>query len=162
MADDILRAELLALLAGEGAHMPLEDAVADFPERAMNERPPNVAYSPWQLLEHIRITQWDILDYIRNRAYRELSWPEGYWPAADATTTAEGFAATVAATVADRRALHDLVADPATDLLAVIPGTPDHTILREIRIVADHTAYHVGEFAVLRQVMGTWPADRPA
>jgi hypothetical protein len=162
MATDVLRAQLVELLAGEGAHMSLEEAVAGFPESGMNVRPPNVSYSPWQLLEHIRIAQADILDYIRNRSYRELSWPEGYWPAPDATATAEGWFATVAAIAADQQALHDLVADPATDLFAVIPGTPGHTILREVRVVADHTAYHVGEFAVLRQVMGTWPADRPA
>jgi hypothetical protein len=148
---DLLRAELLQLLAGEGARMPLDEAVAGFPESALNVRPPNVSYTPWQLLEHVRIAQWDILDYIRNRAYVEPSWPEDYWPAPDATATAE-----------DGRALHDLVADPATDLFAVIPGTPGHTILREVRVVADHTAYHVGEFAILRQVMGTWPAGRPA
>jgi hypothetical protein len=159
---DVMRAELLELLAGEGARMPLDEAVADFPESALNLRPPNVSYTPWQLLEHVRIAQWDILDYIRNRAYVEPSWPEGYWPAPDATATAEDFATTVAALAADGRALHDLVADPATDLFAVIPGTPGHTFLREVRVVADHTAYHVGEFAILRQVMGTWPAGRPA
>lgn len=160
MVFDILRAELVALLAGEGAHMPLDAAVADFPESALNVRPPNVSYTPWQLLEHIRITQWDILDYIGNRAYHEPAWPDDYWPAPDATATADEFAATVSAIAADQRALQALVADPATDLMATIPGTPGHTILREVRVVSDHTAYHVGEFAVLRQVMGTWPAGR--
>ena len=159
---DILRHELLELLAARGAHMPLDEAVAAFPGEAINARPPNVTYTPWQLLEHIRLAQWDILDYITNRAYRELSWPEGYWPAPDATATPDEFARTVAAIRADQQALHDLVADPATDLLATIPGTPGHTILREIRLLADHNAYHVGEFAILRQVMGTWPAGRPA
>lgn len=159
---DVLRSELLELLAGDGAHMPLDEAVAAFPESALNVRPPNVPYTPWQLLEHVRIAQRDILDYIRDRAYVEPSWPEGYWPAPDSTASADDLAATVAAIAADRRALHDLVADPGTDLFAVIPGTPGHTILREVRVVADHTAYHVGEFAILRQVMGTWPAGRPA
>lgn len=157
---DILRDELLDLLAGQGAHMPLDEAVADFPEYAINVRAPNVTYTPWQLLEHIRIAQHDIVEYITNRAYLEPSWPEEYWPAPDATTTPAGFAATVAAFQADQQALHDLVADPATDLLATIPGTPGHTILREVRLVADHNAYHVGEFAILRQVGGTWPAGR--
>jgi hypothetical protein len=157
---DVLREQLLELVAGQGAHMPFDEAVAGFPEGAMNRRPPAVPYTPWHLLEHIRIAQRDILEYITNRAYLEPSWPEEYWPARDATTTPEGWAATVAAFQTDQRALRDLVADPATDLLAAIPGTPGHTILRQVRLVGDHNAYHIGEFAILRQVMGTWPPDR--
>jgi hypothetical protein len=160
MADDILRQQLLQLLDGRGAHMPFEAAVAEFPDEAINRRPPNVPYTPWHLLEHIRIAQADILDYIRNRAYLAPNWPEEYWPARDALATPQQFAGTIARFEADRAALHDIVADPATDLLAVIPDTPGHTILREIRVIADHNAYHVGEFAILRQVMGTWPAGR--
>jgi hypothetical protein len=114
------------------------------------------------LLEHIRIAQADILDYIRNRNYLAPDWPEEYWPARDATAGPQQFAETIARFLADRAALHDLVADPATDLLAVIPNTPGHTILREIRVLADHNAYHVGEFAILRQVMASWPEDRVA
>jgi hypothetical protein len=157
---DILREQLLALLDGRGAHLPFEAAVADFPDEAINRRPPNVSYTPWHLLEHIRIAQHDMLDYIRNRAYLAPAWPEEYWPALDATATPAQFAATVTAFRADRAALHALVADPSTDLLATIPNTPGHTVLREIRLIGDHNAYHVGEFAILRQVMGTWPPDR--
>jgi hypothetical protein len=160
MSRDDLRRELLEMLAGHGAHMPLDEAVADFPDDAINARPPNVPYTPWHLLQHIRIAQHDILEYITSRAYLEPSWPEEYWPARDAATTPAGFAATLAAIRADAGVLRAIVADPATDLLAPIPGTPGHTILREIRLVADHNAYHVGEFAILRQVMGTWPAGR--
>ena len=157
---DVLREQLLALLDGRGAHMPFDAAVADFPDDAINRRPPNVPYTPWHLLEHIRIAQSDILDYIVNRTYLAPTWPEEYWPALDATATPEQFSQTIAAFKADREVLHSLVADPATDLLATIPNTPGHTILREVRVVADHNAYHVGEFAILRQVMGTWPRDR--
>jgi hypothetical protein len=155
-----IREQLLELLEGRGAHMPFEAAVADFPPEAINQRAPKVAVTPWHLLEHIRIAQRDILDYIRDRAYLAPSWPEEYWPAPDARATADEFAATVQAIVDDRSALHDLIADPATDILAEIPDTPGHTILREIRILSDHAAYHIGEFAILRQVMGTWPASR--
>ena len=158
---DVLREQLLALIDGRGAHMPFDAAVADFPDDAINRRPPNVAYTPWHLLEHVRIAQRDILDYMRDRAYLAPAWPEEYWPARDATATPEQFAATIEAFRADRAALHDLVANPATDLLAPIPNTPGHTILREARLVGDHNAYHIGEFAILRQVMGTWPPDRP-
>ena len=140
--------------------MPFDAAVADFPDDAINRRPPNVDYTPWHLIEHLRFTQADILDYIRNRTYIESDWPEAYWPAPDAAATPAEFARTVADFKADRAALRAIVADPATDLLATIPNTPGHTILREIRVVGDHNAYHVGEFAILRQVMGTWPPDR--
>jgi hypothetical protein len=157
---DAIRDQVLGLIDGRDARMPFEAAVAAFPDDAINRRPPNVAVTPWHLLEHIRIAQRDILDYIRDRAYLEPSWPDEYWPAPDATASPEEFARTVAAIRADQRELHDLVADPATDLLATIPGTPGHTILREMRIIADHNSYHVGEFAILRQVMGTWPPDR--
>jgi hypothetical protein len=159
---DILRDQLLELIDGQGAHLPFEAAVAGFPDQAINERPPNVPYTPWHLLEHIRIAQRDILEYIRDRAYLAPSWPEEYWPAGDATATPGQWTATIAGIRADQQALRDLVADPATDLVATISGTPGHTILREVRLVGDHNAYHLGEFAILRQVMGTWPAGREA
>jgi hypothetical protein len=155
-----VRAQLLEFIDARGAHMPFDAAVRDFPEAAINRRAPNVSYTPWHLLEHIRTTQFDILDYIRNRQYLAPNWPEEYWPAPDATATAAGFAHTVQQFKDDRAALRGLVAEPATDLFATIPDTPGHTILREIRVVGAHNAYHIGEFAILRQVMGTWPADR--
>ena len=160
MTSSELRAEALAILDAADAHMSFDHAVADFPERAMNARPPSVDYTPWQLLEHLRITQWDILEYIRNPDHVSPDWPIGYWPDRTATATPEGFAATVAAFRADLAALRELVADPSADLLAVLPDTPGHSVLREVRVVADHNAYHIGEFAILRQVMGSWPADR--
>ena len=161
MADrDVLREQLLQLIDGHGAHLPFDEAVKDFPPDAINRRAPNLPYTPWHLLEHIRTAQWDILDYIRNRAYLAPTWPDEYWPARDATATPEEFARTIESFRADGKALHDLVADPATDLLAAIPDTPGHTILREMRVAGAHNAYHIGEFAILRAVMGTWPADR--
>jgi DinB superfamily len=157
---DQIRRQLIELLEAEGAHMPFEAAVADFPAEGINMRVPDADYTPWHLLEHIRFAQVDILDYIRDRAYLEPTWPDEYWPPRDAIATPADFQATVDAFRRDRAALRDLVADPATDLFAVIPDTPGHTILREMRIIGAHNAYHIGEFAILRQVMGTWPADR--
>ena len=157
MHSDALRRQLTALLDGVGAHMPFEEAVADFPDEGMNRRPPNVDYTPWHLLEHLRLTQLDILEYVTDPDYKERAWPDAYWPAADATATREIFDATVRDFLADRAALRALVSDPSRDLFAVISGSPGHTLVREIRIDADHNAYHVGEFAILRQVMGTWP-----
>jgi hypothetical protein len=156
-ADATLRAQLIRLLEADDAHMRFEEAVADFPDDAINSRPPNVSYTPWHVVEHLRLTQWDILEYIRNPAWVSPDWPIGYWPDPSATATPEQFGDSVARFLADRTALRDLVADPAWDLTASIPHTPGHTLLREVLIVADHNAYHVGEFAILRQVMGTWP-----
>ena len=157
---DPLRVQLVRFIDGHDAHLPFDVAVRDFPADAVNRPAPNLPYTPWHLLEHIRTAQWDILDYVRNRAYLAPQWPDEYWPARDAVATATQFSDTVEAFRADQQALRDLVMDPATDLLAAIPGTPGHTILREIRIVGAHNAYHIGEFAVLRQVMGTWPGGR--
>jgi hypothetical protein len=159
MDDESLRRQLADLLAGNGAHMTFDEAVDEFPDDAINQRPPNVEYTPWHLLEHLRLTQADILDYLTNEAYVEPSWPADYWPARGAIATRSMFDETIRAFRTDLASLRALVLDPGRDLFAVIPGTPGHTLLREARIDADHNAYHVGEFAVLRQVMGTWPAD---
>ena len=158
---DLVRSQLIELLEATGAHMPFEAAVADFPAEAINRPMPGLpAYTPWRLLDHIRFAQWDILDYIRNRDYLESTWPDNYWPDPGATATAEQFAETIATFQRDRAALRELVQDRDIDLFAVIPNTPGHTIFREIRVVGAHNAYHIGEFAILRQAMGTWPANR--
>ena len=157
MDDDALRGQLAQLLDGVGAHMTFEDAVADFPDEAMNLRAPNVDYTPWHLIEHLRLTQADILDYVVNPDYVEIEWPADYWPASDATATRVEWDESVRGFLADNATLRAMAVDPGRDLFAVIPGTPGHTLIRDIRIDADHNAYHVGEFAILRQVMGTWP-----
>ena len=159
MADDPLRRQLLRLLDGVDAHMTFEEAVAAFPDEAMNDRPPNVDYTPWHLIEHLRLTQRDILEYVTNPAYVEREWPREYWPDPAETATRDTWDTTVGGFLADRSTLRGLIADETRDLFAVIAGTPGHTVFREVRIDADHNAYHVGEFAILRQVMGTWPPD---
>jgi hypothetical protein len=155
-----LRQQLAELLDGIGAHMPFEEAVAGFPDDAINVRASHVDYTPWHLLEHLRLTQADILDYVTDPDYVEPDWPAAYWPDRGAEATRAEFDATISAFLDDRAALRALLMDPDRDLLAVIPGTPGHTLMREIRIDADHNAYHVGEFAILRQIMGTWPVGR--
>ncbi len=156
--DAELRKQLLALLRGGNAHMPLEDAVADFPMEAANRQPPNVSYTPWHLLEHLRLTQWDILDFIRNPNYVYRKWPEDYWPAPGEQADAVKWRDTISRFQADQDALASIVQDPAVDLTADLAHAPGYNILREILVVSDHNAYHIGEFAILRQVMGTWPA----
>ena len=111
-------------------------------------------------LEHLRLTQLDILDYCRNPNYTPRPHPEGYWPARDAVATAADWARTCEVFLSDLDELIAIVEDPETDLYTKIPWGGEHTILREILIIADHNSYHVGELAIMRQVMGTWPATR--
>jgi hypothetical protein len=156
--DDVFRQQLLQLLRGGNAHMDLEQAIEDFPMEAINARPPNVPYSPWALLEHIRIAQWDILGFTRDPSHVSPEWPGGYWPPEGEEATPVKWAATVASLRSDMGALEAILQDPATDLYADLPHAEGYTVLREILLVADHNAYHLGEFAILRQVMGTWGA----
>ncbi len=122
----------------------------------MNTVFPNGAYTPWRLLEHLRLAQWDILDFIRNPEYREREWPREYWPPEDAQAREADWSQTIASFEHDMQEIQELVRDPRTDLHANIPWGTGQTVLREILLVADHNAYHIGEFAIMRQVMGTW------
>ena len=112
--------------------------------------------SPWYLLEHIRITQWDILEFVRDPDHVSPAWPEGYWPPKGQEAAGPRWQDTIQAFRSDMEALEAMVQDPATDLYAGLPHAAGYTVLREILLVADHNAYHIGEFAVLRQIMGTW------
>ena len=155
--DSALRTQLVNMLLKRQAHMLFEDAITNFPLDHINTRPPQVGYSFWHLLEHIRICQYDILDYIINPAYVAPHFPDDLWPAPETDTDSHGWDKTIQEFHADRQALVDIVQDPSTDLYAAIPhGWDSHNILREILVVADHNAYHMGEFAILRQVMGLW------
>ncbi len=154
-----VREQLVIGLRGADAHMTFEEAVADFPDAAINVRPPNVAYTPWHLVEHLRITQWDVLEYIRDPDHVSPEWPLGYWPDPSAETTPAAFRASVEGFLADRRDLEAIASDPGVDVLAPIPHAPRHTVARELRVIANHNSYHVGELAGLRQVTGSWGPD---
>jgi hypothetical protein len=154
--DQVLRRQILQLLNGRNAHYTFDDAVADFPLEAINRRPPNVPYTPWHLVEHLRIAQWDILEFMRNPGHVSPEWPKGYWPDPKATTNAAGWQQSLDRFRADLAAVEALVQDPDLDITAELPHAPGYTYLREFLLVGDHNAYHVGEFAILRQVMGTW------
>lgn len=160
--DQLLRDQLVILLRGGNAHMPFAEAVADFPEAAINIRPPRVDYTFWHLLEHLRITQADILDYLTNAGYQEPEWPAEYWPAREEQATKADWEQSVAAFNRDLEALVAIVADEKTDLTAGVPSNSEHTVLREILIVADHNAYHIGELAILRQSENAWGSARRA
>jgi DinB family protein len=155
-ADEKLRNQIVGLLRGGNAHMPFAEAVADFPEGMINLRPRNVPYSFWHLLEHLRLTQLDILEYVTSADYREKEWPRDYWPASDAEATKQQWDETIARFNRDLEQLIGIVSDKSTDLFAPVPSNPEHNLLREMLIVADHNAYHVGELGILRQVEGAW------
>src|SRR3712207_810906 len=128
--DMALREQLLKLLQGGQAHMTFDQAVVDFPLEHINRRAPHVPYSPWHLLEHLRITQRDILDFLRDQQYREPSWPDEYWPPRDQDADTDGWAGTIRAFQADLQALEALVGDATTDLYATVPHGQGQTILR--------------------------------
>jgi hypothetical protein len=157
MQDRIVREQLLALLRGGNAHQGFDQATADFPLDKINRRPPGLPYTPWRLLEHMRIAQGDILEFIRDPDYESPPWPEGYWPAEGEEADEARWRATIQALMADGQALQEMVADPETDLYASLPYGEEYTILREILVVCDHNAYHLGEFGLLREALGAWP-----
>lgn len=160
--DRSLRDHLLNLLAGKGAHLPFPAAVEGWPENLRGVRPPGAAHSAWMLVEHMRIAQWDILEYVRNPGHVSPTWPEGYWPPGETPPTAEAWEQSVAAFAADLASVQSLVDDPATDLLRPMAHTPGHTVLREVLLVADHNAYHLGQLVVLRRLLGAWHEPRRA
>jgi hypothetical protein len=161
MSDDrdaSLREHLLYLLRGGGAHVNFEDALKDFPEGLYNARAEGVPYTPWQLLEHMRIAQRDIVEFSRSAAHVSPAWPEGYWP--DKGTEADGAAwrRSVEQFRADLRAMEALVEAEANDLHACIPHGDGQTLLREALLVADHNAYHLGALVALRRMLEAAPA----
>jgi hypothetical protein len=159
ISESVIRDHLLELLRGGHAHMSFDDAVANFPTLSMNALIPQGTYSPWHLLEHLRLTQQDILEFLTNPEYRDRAWPEDYWPPRDATATPAQWQETIDGFHTDMAILQSMVQDPTLDLDAPIPHGTGQTPLREFLLVADHNAYHIGEFAILRQVMGTWPPN---
>jgi hypothetical protein len=152
-----LRKQLIALLKGGQAHATLADAVAQFPANRIGERPEGLPYSAWQLLEHMRITLHDLLEFVTNSEYVELEWPSGYWPEDQTPRKGESWNATVKAIQADMKSFEALVHSPDSNLYATIPwGKNGETLLREVLLAADHTSYHIGELIVLRRLLGIW------
>jgi hypothetical protein len=151
-----LRKHLLYLLGGKGAHLDFDQAIAGLPEKLRGARPAGVSHTPWRLLEHLRIAQWDILEFCRDAAHVSPAFPSGYWPAGDAPPDKGAWDRSAEAFRADLQAMRDLVSDPATDLFAVLPHGEGQTILREALLVADHNAYHLGQLVEVRRALGAW------
>ena len=152
----LLREHIIHLLKGGGAHLHFDDALKDFPAALRGTRAAGLPHTAWQLLEHLRIAQWDILEFSRNPKHQSPEFPEAYWPSSDAPPSAAAWDKSVKQFRADLSAMQDLVADAKTDLYARIPWGDGQTILREALLVADHNAYHLGELVMIRRLLGTW------
>lgn len=150
--------QLLALLQGGQAHAKLDDAAADFPVEMQGVVPANLPYSAWQLLEHLRIAQRDILDFSDPPAggYQHQKWPEAYWPKSPEPPSLGAWDETVAVIKADGESFRKLLTVPEVDLYAPFAWGEGQTLLREALLLADHNAYHTGELVVLRRLLGIW------
>jgi len=151
-----LREHLLYLLRGGGAHAGFDAAIKGLPAALSGKRPKGAAHSPWEILEHMRLAQWDILEFSRNPKYVPLEFPSGYWPKTAAPPSDRAWAKSVRAFRADLEAMCELVSAESTDLYAPIPHGDGQTILREALLVADHNAYHLGEMILMRRLLGVW------
>ena len=151
-----LRQHLRDLLLKGNAHLDFDKATAGLPVPLRGAKPPGVPHTPWRLVEHLRIAQWDILEFCRDPGHRSPDFPDGYWPEGDAPPDDLAWDRTCAAFRADLRAMADLTADPAVDLFARLPHGDGQTVLKEALLVADHNAYHLGELVVVRRALGAW------
>ncbi len=151
-----LREHIIYLLNGGGAHARFDDSVKDLPEELRGIRPEGLPHTAWMLLEHLRLAQWDILEFSRNSKYKSPEWPKGYWPKTEAPPSAAAWNNSIQQFRKNLKSMQDLVANPKTDLLARIPWGDGQTILREGLLVADHNAYHLGQLVDVRRLLGAW------
>lgn len=154
-----LREHVVELLSGGHAHVTLEDATADLPPQLRGAKPPGQPFTPWRLLEHVRISQWDIVEFTKSAKHVSPKWPAGYWPKSDAPPDASAWDQSVAQVERDLRAMQRLVRDPKTDLFVRILHGTGQTTLREALVLADHNSYHLGQLVLLRRLLGAWKGD---
>jgi hypothetical protein len=156
--DESIREHVRRLLSWEDAHADFDAAVADVPPHMRGTVPPGLSHSLWQLVEHIRAAQADILDFCRNAHYEEKKWPDDYWPRAPEPPSDDAWDECLSRVRVDRAALQQLAGDRSIDPGARIPHGKGQTYLRELLLAADHTAYHVGQLVIVRQLLGIWKA----
>ena len=154
--DSALRKQLIELLRGRGAHADFDEAIEGLPEALRGASAKDPPFTPWRLLEHLRLAQWDILEFSRNPKHKSPAWPEGYWPEADAPPNSGAWDASVAAFRRDLGEMEKLVRDPSSDLFTPFSWGQGQTLLREAMLVADHNSYHAGQLILLRRVLGAW------
>jgi len=152
--DRALRQHLLYLLNEGGAHATFDAVIGDWPVQLAGAKLANFPHTAWMLVEHLRIAQWDILEFSRNPKHMSPAWPKGYWPGAEAPPSEQAWTASIAAVKKDLRAMAGLIADPSVDLYAKLPWGDGQTVLREALLIADHNAYHIGQLAMLRKSIG--------
>jgi hypothetical protein len=152
--DKSLRDHVLYLLKGGGAHISFDDAMGNWTLQLAGVKVANFPHTAWMLLEHMRLGQWDILEFSRNSKHVSPPWPEGYWPKSEMPPDEKAWTASIAAFKKDLRTLERLVSDRRVDLYARIPWGGGQTILREALLVADHNAYHLGQLVMLRKSIG--------
>lgn len=157
--DSALREQLIELIRGGNAHVDYKKALEDFPGELRGKRPKGSPHTAWQLLEHMRIAQSDILEYSRDAGHKSPNWPEGYWPETPEPPDPKAWDRTVNGFCEDLRAMCKLVKDEGSDLYAPLPNGSGHTLLREALLVADHNAYHLGQLVLLRRMLGAWPEE---
>ncbi len=155
--DRSLRQHLVDLLKGGNAHARFDEVIAGISPRLRGQKPRGFPHSPWMLLEHMRIAQWDILEFSRNKNHVSPDWPRGYWPRSEAPPSSAAWNASIKRFRKGLKAMQSLVANPKTDLCARIPWGEGQTILREALLVADHNAYHLGQLVDVRRLLGAWP-----
>jgi hypothetical protein len=153
-----LRTHVLELLTGGHGHVDFDGAIKGVPVALRGKRPPKAEHTLWQLLEHLRIAQWDIVGFSRDSDHASPEWPEGYWPEKTAPKSPAAWTRSVSTVRADLQAMKDLVADPENNLLKPFAHGNGQTLLREALLLADHNAYHVGQIVVVRRLLGIWPA----
>jgi hypothetical protein len=150
---DPLRQHLANLLTKAEAHLDLESELKDFPPELRGRKPQGAPHTPWQLLEHIRVAQWDILEFSKDAKHKSPKWPEGYWPKTEAPPDDKAWDKSVKQVLADLKAMVEMVDDPKRDLFAKIPHGDGQTLLREVLLVADHNAYHLGQLVMVRRIL---------
>jgi uncharacterized damage-inducible protein DinB len=154
--NDPVREQVIELLNGGHAHLTFDAVIKEFPANLRGVKPDGAPYTAWQLLEHIRIAIWDILEFSRDAKHVSPKWPEGYWPETEKPASDEAWNKSIASVQKDLQAMQKLVEDPKTDLYAKIPHGTGQNILREALLVADHNSYHIGQLLLLRRVLGAW------
>jgi uncharacterized damage-inducible protein DinB len=155
--DKTLREQLAKIIDWNEAHADFHAAVEDFPAKLRGRVPDGFPHSAWQLLEHIRLALWDILEFSRNARHKSPKWPEGYWPKTKAPASAEAWDKSVKAIDQHLDAMRKLVSDPSRDLFAPLSHGTGQTLLREALLLADHNAYHLGQLVLVRRALGAWP-----
>src|SRR5216684_423262 len=150
---DPLRQHLIDLLTKAEAHVDLRSAIEDFPAQMAGRKPQGAPHTPWQLLEHIRIVQWDIVRFIADPDHKSPKFPKGYWPAKDAPADNDAWQHSVKQILSDLDELCQILRDPKRDLFGPIPHGTGQTVLREALLVADHNAYHLGQLMAVRRTL---------